>query len=243
MHYYTFNISDYRKDTGHLCLVEHSIYRALIDTYFLNEKPLCEDDAKLMRTHNVKTDYEKDCFKLVLDEFFVKHEDGYHHYGCESRMEQVYQKSEKARVSAQKRWEKNKKTCERNANASNTHSPSNANGMLPITYNLEPNNTCQKESKIPVCPHEKIIDLYHKILPELQGVNKTLWKGSRREKDLSSRWKQNEEFRKGEFWDWFFKNVRTSNHHMGGSEGGWKAELGWLVKKENFIKLVERFSA
>jgi hypothetical protein len=29
---------------------------------------------------------------------------------------------------------------------------------------------------------------------------------------------------------------------MGGSEGGWKADLGWLVKKENFIKLVERFS-
>ena len=109
--------------------------------------------------------------------------------------------------------------------------------------NNENNENTQSESKIPVCPHDKIIDLYHKILPELQGVNKTLWKGSKREKDLSSRWKQNEEFRKGEFWDWFFKNVRTSNHHMGGSEGGWKAELGWLVKKENFIKLVERFSS
>jgi hypothetical protein len=119
----------------------------------------------------------------------------------------------------------------------------NPNGILPITHNLKPNNPCKNESKIPVCPHDKIIDLYHKILPELQGVNKTLWKGSKREKDLSSRWKQNEEFRKGEFWDWFFKNVRTSNHHMGGSEGGWKAELGWLVKKENFIKLVERFSS
>jgi len=103
-------------------------------------------------------------------------------------------------------------------------------------------NTCQ-ESKIPLCPHEKIIDLYHKVLPELQGVNKALWKGSKREKDLSARWKQNEEFRKGEFWDWFFKNVRTSNHHMGGSEGGWKADLGWLIKKDNFVKLVEKFSS
>ena len=103
-------------------------------------------------------------------------------------------------------------------------------------------DTCQK-SKISPCPHEKIIDMYHKLLPELQGVNKKLWKGSKRERDLSDRWKQNEEFRKGEFWDWFFKNVRTSSHHMGGSEGGWKADLGWLVKKENFIKMVERFSS
>jgi hypothetical protein len=125
---------------------------------------------------------------------------------------------------------------------SSTNEQPSSNHQVTTTNNVNNENT-QSESKIPVCPHDKIIDLYHKILPELQGVNKTLWKGSKREKDLSSRWKQNEEFRKGEFWDWFFKNVRTSNHHMGGSEGGWKAELGWLVKKENFIKLVERFSS
>ena len=236
MHYYKFNISDYRKDTSHLSLLEHGIYRMLIDTYYLDEKPLNEDITKLMRSHSVRIEVEQVALKNVLDDFFFLKDDGYHHKGCDQRLTEIYAKSEKARDSAKARWKKD-------ANAMRTQCESDANGMLPITYNPEPNkDTCQ-ESKIPPCPHEKIIDLYHRVLPELQGVNKALWKGSKRQKDLADRWKQNEEFRSGEFWDWFFKNVRTSDHHMGGNERGWKADLGWLVKKENFIKLVEKFSS
>jgi len=100
-----------------------------------------------------------------------------------------------------------------------------------------------QESKIPPCPHEKIIDLYHKTLPELQAVNKTLWKGSKREKDLTARWRQNEEFRKSEFWKWYFNSVKQSVFHMGENDRQWKADLGWLIKKDNFIKMVEKFSS
>ena len=100
-----------------------------------------------------------------------------------------------------------------------------------------------QESKIPPCPHEKIIDLYHKTLPELQSVNKTLWKGSKREKDLTARWRQNEEFRKSEFWNWYFNSVKQSVFHMGENDRQWKADLGWLIKKDNFIKMVEKFSS
>jgi len=100
-----------------------------------------------------------------------------------------------------------------------------------------------QESKIPPCPHEKIIDLYHQTLPELQSVNKTLWKGSKREKDLTARWRQNEEFRKGEFWGWYFKSVKQSAFHMGENDRQWKADIGWLIKKDNFIKMVEKFSS
>ena len=38
MHYYKFNIADYRKDTGHLSTIEHGIYRQLIDWYYLDEQ-------------------------------------------------------------------------------------------------------------------------------------------------------------------------------------------------------------
>lgn len=40
MHYYQFNIADYRKDTVHLTRIEHSIYRDLIDWYYLEETPI-----------------------------------------------------------------------------------------------------------------------------------------------------------------------------------------------------------
>jgi len=243
MHYYQFNISDYRKDTNHLSLLEHGIYRMLIDTYYLNESPLCADDAQLMRTHNIRTEDDKIAFKNVINDFFIKKDDGYHHSGCDERMKEVYEKSEKARLSAQKRWNKKRTQCERIENASESQCERNANGMLPNTYNLEPNKNNSQESKIPPCPHEKIIDLYHKTLPELQTVNKTLWKGSKREKDLTARWRQNEEFRKSEFWNWYFNSVKQSVFHMGENDRQWKADLGWLIKKDNFIKMVEKFSS
>ena len=64
MHYYQFNIGDYRRDTSHLSLLEHGIYRQLIDTYYLSEKPLCADYANLMRSHCVRTDEEEKALKL-----------------------------------------------------------------------------------------------------------------------------------------------------------------------------------
>lgn len=106
MHYYQFNIADYRKRTGHLTLVEHAIYRWLMDTYYLEEVPLTSDTAKLMRLHSVRTQDEKDAFYAVLDEFFELKDDGYHHEKCDEELAKIYEKSEKARKSAQKRWEK-----------------------------------------------------------------------------------------------------------------------------------------
>ena len=56
MHYYPHNIGDYRKDTSHLSLLEHGIYRQLLDSYYLDEMPLSNDLAKLMRSHSVRAD-------------------------------------------------------------------------------------------------------------------------------------------------------------------------------------------
>ena len=37
MHYYQHNIADYRKDTIHLTLLEHGVYRQLLDQYYLTQ--------------------------------------------------------------------------------------------------------------------------------------------------------------------------------------------------------------
>ena len=136
MHYYPFNIGDYRRDTSHLSLLEHGIYRQLLDTYYLSEQPLCGDDAKLMRTHGIRTKEEAEAFKNVLKDFFELKDGLYIHKGCEKNLDQYRQKSEKASQSAKARWHKDAKTMR-------THSERNANGMLtnnqePITNNQEP---------------------------------------------------------------------------------------------------------
>ena len=128
MHYYQFNIADYRKDTGHLTLLEHGIYRNLLDSYYLNEKPLCVNDADLMRTHCVRTEEEKNAFKNVLADFFKKTKKGYTHKNCDSQISKYNEKSEKARLSAKARWD---------AKAMRTHSEGNANHK-PITKNHKP---------------------------------------------------------------------------------------------------------
>tara|TARA_R110000851_G_scaffold223671_2_gene376552 strand:- start:248 stop:1006 length:759 start_codon:yes stop_codon:yes gene_type:complete len=252
MHYYQHNIKTFNSATRHLTRVERALYRDLIEIYYDTEKPLTSNIDRLSRLVMANSNDEKESLSYVLSEFFILSDESYRHEYCDETID-AYQSNKSAKsiagiASAEARKAKAKllKSTESKQDSTGVEQVLDgcATNKEPLTINHKPEtkDTCQK-SKISPCPHEKIIDLYHKILPELQGVNKTLWKGSKRERDLSDRWKQNEEFRKGEFWDWFFKNVKTSNHHMGGSEGGWRADLGWLVKKENFIKLVERFSS
>lgn len=157
MHYYSFNIGDYRRTTTHLSLLEHGIYRALLDTYYLTEEPLCADEAKLMRSHSVRSAEEKEAFFNVLEDFFVKQEDGYHHAVCDEMIKKYKDKSAKAKASAEARWSKTKEKAQKeqkvnkkhanaskeNANALQTECAPNADTMLtnnhkPITNNHKP---------------------------------------------------------------------------------------------------------
>jgi uncharacterized protein YdaU (DUF1376 family) len=131
LHYYTFNIGDYRRDTFHLTLLEHGVYRQLIDTYYLNERPLPADTAVVMRTHSARTKDEKAAILSVLENFFLLTDEGWIHKGCEKTIDKYREKSAKARVSAESRW------CKRNANASETQCESDANHK-PITNNHKP---------------------------------------------------------------------------------------------------------
>ena len=124
MHYYQFNIGDYRRDTFHLTLLEHGVYRQLLDTYYLNETPLCVDTAVVMRTHTARNKDEKAAVLMVLQNFFLLTDDGWIHKGCEKTISKYKEKSNKARVSADARWSK------RNANALQTQCESDANHKL-----------------------------------------------------------------------------------------------------------------
>ena len=135
MHFYPHNIGDYRKDTSHLTLLEHGIYRQLLDSYYLDEAPLSNDLAKLMRSHSVRSAEEQQSLQNVLTDFFELTEEGYIHKRCDEVIAAYHGKSEKARQSANARWLGNKS--ERNANAQGTQSEGNANHK-PITNNHKP---------------------------------------------------------------------------------------------------------
>jgi hypothetical protein len=106
-------------------------------------------------------------------------------------------------------------------------------------------------AKLPPCPHRKVIELYAQHLPELPQPKPEMWEGQRA-KDLAARWKsiltktrQNGEryaTNEAEALDWFgryFAHVNDSDF-LSGRNGKWTGcDLGWLVKADNFAKVVQ----
>lgn len=136
MHYYQFNIGDYRRDTAHLSHLEHGIYRSLIDTYMLEESPLSGDMKELERKHLIRTANEKKALRNVLKDFFKFENSMFLHSRCDEDIISYRDKSLKASKSAKKRWEKD-------ANAVRTHSEGNANHK-PLTNNHKPITNIKK---------------------------------------------------------------------------------------------------
>ena len=102
-------------------------------------------------------------------------------------------------------------------------------------------------SGCPPCPHERILAAYHEALPELPSVK--VWDGTRKS-HLQARWR--ERWKAGKYasqtdgvayWTRLFRHVRTCDWLMGrvtGRDGrAFKASLGWIVRPENFAKLIE----
>ena len=97
------------------------------------------------------------------------------------------------------------------------------------------------KKKIPVCQHEKIIEIYHEVLPELPKTILHLWGGARK-KNLNARWKEHPQHQDLEFWRFYFGLIRQSSFHMGDNDRGWQADLEWLVKQTNFAKILGKYA-
>ena len=130
MHYYQKNIGDYRRDTMNLSLLEHGVYMTLIDHYTLNEESIPLDHLDVCWTIGARTDNEKTAVCLILSKFFIKTDEGYKHKRCDEEIEKYHAKSEKAKESINKRWNKD-------TNVIQTYNEGNTNHK-PITNNHKP---------------------------------------------------------------------------------------------------------
>lgn len=245
MHYYQFNIGNYRKDTSHLSLLEHGIYRMLLDSYYTNEGPLPADDAKLMRTHCIRTAEEQAAYKSVVADFFELRDGVYIHDGCQKVMGKIYEKSSKAREAAEKRWANKRAAlkadeCSDDANALQTDSERNANGMLPI--NLLPITQSKPSSapKAPPCKTQEVIEIFARRCPSLvqPKVIPDAVKGM-----IADRWRQDPKHQTLEFWEKYFGYCESLDFLSGRAtptrgEKPFRVGLEWVVKSGNFAKII-----
>lgn len=101
---------------------------------------------------------------------------------------------------------------------------------------------------VPACPHQRIIALYHEKLPELAAVK--VWTATRK-KHLQARWR--ERWQSGKYktlddgilyWERLFTHIRADCDWLMGrvpvKDGrAFMASLDWLIKPQNFAKIIE----
>lgn len=95
MHYYQFNIGDYKSATTHLTNEEDLAYRRLLDMYYDSESKIPLDTEWVARRIRVEASVIRD----VLNDMFVRHEDGYFHARCEQVIKAYHSMAEKNRAN------------------------------------------------------------------------------------------------------------------------------------------------
>jgi uncharacterized protein YdaU (DUF1376 family) len=95
MHYYQFNIGDYRAATAHLTNQEDLAYRRLLDMYYDSEKKIPLDTEWVSKRLRLEPHVVKD----VLQDMFVKQDDGWLHPKCEEIIQHYQAMAEKNRAN------------------------------------------------------------------------------------------------------------------------------------------------
>lgn len=256
MHYYTFNIADYRKDTGHLSTLEHGIYRQLLDWYYLEEVPIPKETQTVIRRLRLDSDSDIRSLQNVLDDFFVLQDDGYHQLRCDDQIEKYHDKAEVNKVNGKLGGRPKKTQSVIFGNPDETESKGN---QEPITINQEPTtkldtSICSPDGELvgglPECDHKKIIELYHQHLPTLRKVE--VWNAARqgylrqRWREVATEMAQNKIVFADDILEWwasFFKHINKSKFLTGkvNSKDGrtFVADLEWIIKPSNFAKIIE----
>lgn len=177
MNHFPFHIGDYAEATGHLTFVEDSAYLRCIRKYYSTEKPLPVDIKAVQRLVGARSKEEMQAVETILNEFFTLEDDGWHNARCDAELAIYFEKSDKAKASANARW----KPSSGNPNAMRTHSERNATvdanayqtqcegnaNQEPRAINQEPNIKPKKAA-----PSDSVFDEAWLLYPKRPGASK-----------------------------------------------------------------------
>lgn len=98
-------------------------------------------------------------------------------------------------------------------------------------------------SGAPLCPQQKLLNIYHEVLPELAHIRRLR---KPLQEQVRTRWR--EKYEEGKFTtteeglDYFrglFEYVHRCPHLMGRNKINWSCDYRWIMKAENFDKITE----
>ena len=140
MNYFEDHIGDYAAATLHLTWDEDMAYTRLIRAYYHTEKPIPKD--QVYRLARAATPAHRKAVDAVLKDFFTLDGDDYRQKRCDHEIARFKDKQEKAKRSADARWNASKPHSEGNANGMRTHSEGNA-PQSPVSSHQSPASSLQ----------------------------------------------------------------------------------------------------
>jgi uncharacterized protein YdaU (DUF1376 family) len=154
VHYYPHHIGDFIADTARLSDSQCMAYLRLIWRYYDTERPLDNDPESLAFTIGASVQD----VNLILKHYFILDGDVWRKTRCDAVIFEYHGKADKARKSAEARWnnakaKQSKSECNANASPENANEPEIDANQKPITKNQEP----IKELK-PSIPKNKFSD-------------------------------------------------------------------------------------
>lgn len=249
MHYYKRNLGDYAKKTGRLTMLQHGAYTLLIDACYDREVfPTLEQAIDWTWA---STEAEIDAVKFVLSRFFKLSSDG--QYVQDRILEELLQYHKNADTNKRIAIERETKRKEKSTNREQVVDEPPPN-QEPLTINQEPSLKESKDSLsagLPTCPHQEILNLYKKHLPQL--AQPRVWDGVR-QSNLRQRWLQaakpsvfspNGYSNQADglaWWDSFFAYIANDTKLANGFETKdrtWRPDLVWIVNATNFAKIID----
>lgn len=251
MHYYQFNIGDYRAATAHLSNEEDLAYRRLLDMYYDSESKIPLDTQWVSRRLRLEPHVVRD----VLQDMFVEQDDGWFHAKCDEVIQHYHAMAEKNRTNG--RLGGRKKNPVGIPVASESEPIAKAtNNDKPITINQENTYICpptgEPEAKdgLPTCEHKAVVELYHQHLPTLRRVE--VWNAARqgylrqRWREVASELAQEKQIDTKDVLNWwgeFFQHIGKSKFLTGRIQHkdgrSFSADLEWILRPSNFAKIVE----
>ena len=251
MHYFPFNISDYRSATAHLSNEQDLTYRRLIEMYYDTEQPIPDDVQWVGRRIRV----EPAIVHEVLSDMFQKEEGGWTHPRCEFEIERYHQLIAKNTQNGMKGGRPKKPT--------GLPSLTQPEPKITLTKNYELRTKNQEPSQyldadaskssalLHDCPHKAILKSFKEHLPHL--TQPRVWDGNRKTL-LKNRWLQaskpsdfSEEGYKTQdeglqWWSSLIEYIAKRTTLSKGFESKdrtWKPDLEWIVRPANFQKIID----
>jgi uncharacterized protein YdaU (DUF1376 family) len=253
MHYYKRNLGDYAKKAGRLSMLQHGSYTLLIDACYDREQFPTREEAIDWTWASSAAEIE--AVDFVLSKFFDL-EDGFY---VQTRIrDELAEYRGKAITNKRIADEREAKRKEEVTNRARTVDEATPNHK-PLTINHKPINTepngSTSAARLPTCPTQIVIDLYHEVLPDLPKVRLT---SAPRSKAIASLWKfvlttkTPEGLQRASTSDqavsWirqYFERASQNDFLMGrgqrtGEHAGWQCDIDFLMTERGMKQVIEK---